>query len=64
LLLYKERQRKIASYGGKCAHAYGKAHEWDEEEASIAGKKGGAKTRETYQRRKIEKALQKMRESA
>lgn len=36
-----ERQREIASMGGKAAHEKGTAHEWDEEEAEEAGRKGG-----------------------
>ncbi len=37
----KEKQRKIASRGGKAAHKSGKAHKWTKEEASLAGKLGG-----------------------
>lgn len=39
----KERQREIASSGGKAAHAQGKAHKWTagSAEASEAGRKGG-----------------------
>jgi uncharacterized protein len=38
----KEKQRRIASLGGKAAHAEGKkGHEWTPEEARIAGHKGG-----------------------
>ncbi len=36
-----ERQREIASMGGKAAHAKGMAHRFTSEEAKIAGKKGG-----------------------
>jgi general stress protein YciG len=36
-----ERQREIASKGGKAAHAKGRAHEFSPEEARIAGHKGG-----------------------
>ena len=36
-----ERQREIASKGGKAAHARGNAHEFSAEEARNAGKKGG-----------------------
>lgn len=36
-----EEQRKIASKGGKAAHAKGTAHEWTSEEAKVAGRKGG-----------------------
>ena len=41
----KERQREIASRGGKAAHAQGKAHTWSSAEARIAGKKGGSVSR-------------------
>jgi hypothetical protein len=37
------KQRAIASKGGKAAHEKGRAHEWTSEEASVAGKKGGAR---------------------
>ncbi len=37
----RERQREIASKGGKAAHQKGTAHEWTPEEARIAGRKGG-----------------------
>lgn len=36
-----ERQREIASRGGRAAHQQGVAHEWSTEEARQAGKKGG-----------------------
>lgn len=36
-----ERQREIASQGGRAAHQQGVAHEWSAEEAREAGKKGG-----------------------
>jgi general stress protein YciG len=36
-----ERQREIASEGGKAAHEGGKAHEFTSEEAREAGRKGG-----------------------
>lgn len=36
-----EKQRQIASKGGKAAHKKGTAHEWDAEEAREAGRKGG-----------------------
>lgn len=38
----RDRQREIASKGGKAAHAKGTAHEFDSEEARRAGAKGGA----------------------
>ena len=37
-----EQQRRIASKGGKAAHAKGRAHEWTVEEAREAGRKGGS----------------------
>jgi len=36
-----EKQRNIASKGGKAAHIKGTAHEWSSEEARAAGRKGG-----------------------
>ncbi len=36
-----EKQRIIASKGGKAAHAKGTAHEWSSDEARAAGRKGG-----------------------
>ena len=36
-----ERQREIASKGGRAAHEKGTAHEWTPEEARRAGRKGG-----------------------
>jgi general stress protein YciG len=36
-----ERQREIASHGGRSAHARGTAHEFTAEEARQAGSKGG-----------------------
>lgn len=37
----KDRQKAIASKGGKAAHAKGTAHEFTSEEAREAGRKGG-----------------------
>ncbi|WP_299539920.1 KGG domain-containing protein [uncultured Herbaspirillum sp.] len=37
----KEKQRQIASMGGKAAHAKGAAHEFSSAEAREAGRKGG-----------------------
>ena len=36
-----EKQKQIASKGGKASHAMGKAHEFSSEEARGAGRKGG-----------------------
>ena len=45
----RDKQRAIASKGGKAAHKLGKAHQWDSLSASVAGRKGGAAT---HRRRK------------
>jgi uncharacterized protein len=37
----EEKQREIASKGGKAAHEKGTAHEFDSAEAAEAGRKGG-----------------------
>ncbi|KAB7763762.1 stress-induced protein [Xanthomonas maliensis] len=37
----EDKQREIASKGGKAAHASGNAHEFDSKEARDAGRKGG-----------------------
>ena len=36
-----QRQKEIASAGGRAAHRQGVAHEWSSEEAREAGRKGG-----------------------
>jgi general stress protein YciG len=38
-----EKQRAIASKGGKKAHSKGTAHRWTSETAAAAGKLGGKK---------------------
>src|SRR5262245_16763441 len=40
-----EKQREIASKGGRAAHEKGTAHEWTAEEARSAGRKGGQVSR-------------------
>lgn len=40
-----QRQREIASEGGRAAHRQGVAHEWSSEEAREAGRKGGQNSR-------------------
>ncbi len=40
-----EKQREIASKGGRAAHQKGTAHEWTSEEARNAGRKGGQVSR-------------------
>lgn len=37
----EDKQREIASKGGKAAHEKGTAHEFDSQEAQEAGSKGG-----------------------
>jgi general stress protein YciG len=37
----RDKQREIASRGGKAAHAQGRAHEFTTDEARAAGRKGG-----------------------
>ena len=37
----RNKQRQIASKGGKAAHQKGTGHEWTSEEAREAGRKGG-----------------------
>src|ERR1043165_8140163 len=37
----REKQKEIASKGGRAAHAKGTAHEFDSSEAREAGRKGG-----------------------
>ena len=36
-----DRQKRIASEGGRAAHKQGVAHEWNRDEAREAGRKGG-----------------------
>jgi len=40
-----EKQREIASKGGRAAHEKGTAHEWSADEARNAGRKGGQVSR-------------------
>lgn len=37
----RDKQREIASKGGRAAHEKGTAHEWTSDEARAAGRKGG-----------------------
>jgi general stress protein YciG len=37
----RDKQREIASKGGKAAHEKGTAHQWTSDEARNAGRKGG-----------------------
>ena len=40
-----DKQREIASKGGRAAHLKGTAHQWTSEEARAAGRKGGQVSR-------------------
>lgn len=40
----RNKQREIASKGGRTAHEKGRAHKWSSEEAREAGRKGGLAT--------------------
>jgi general stress protein YciG len=46
----RNKQRDIASKGGKAAHQKGTAHEWTSEEAREAGRKGGMAGHRSRQR--------------
>lgn len=37
----KQRQKAIASAGGRTAHERGTAHKWTSSEARVAGQRGG-----------------------
>jgi uncharacterized protein len=39
----ENQRRQIASRGGRAAHQTGNAHQWNEHEAAVAGRKGGQK---------------------
>jgi uncharacterized protein len=41
----RDKQREIASKGGRAAHVKGTAHEWSQSEAREAGRKGGLASR-------------------
>ncbi len=45
----RDKQRVIASKGGKAAHVRGTAHEWTVDEAREAGRKGGIASRRNQQ---------------
>jgi general stress protein YciG len=51
-LMDPQRQREIASLGGKQAHLEGRAHVFTSEEARAAGRKGGLATK-TYGRKSL-----------
>lgn len=47
--LWSERRKEIASQGGKISHVSGKGHEFSSEEAQVAGRIGGLKSRKAKQ---------------
>jgi general stress protein YciG len=49
-----EKQREIASKGGKAAHMSGHAHQFTTEEARVAGRKGGESRGRNYQLRQAD----------
>ncbi len=52
----RNKQREIASKGGKAAHQKGTAHEWTTEEAREAGRKGGLASHRVRRARGIDQA--------
>ena len=46
-----EKQKAIASKGGKAAHAKGRGHEWTSETARAAGARGGEVSARNYRAR-------------
>jgi len=53
-----DKQRLIASKGGRAAHAKGTAHEWTKEEARAAGRKGGESRGTRHHSTTLEGSLQ------
>ena len=54
----RNKQREIASKGGKAAHQKGTAHEWTSEEAREAGRKGGMASHRRKQQQQPDAAAQ------
>jgi len=52
----RNKQREIASKGGKAAHQKGTAHEWTSDEAREAGRKGGMASHRRKQDQSAESA--------
>ena len=52
----QNKQREIASKGGRAAHSKGAAHQWTCEEAREAGRKGGMASHRKRQERLGEKS--------
>ena len=53
----RNKQREIASKGGKAAHQKGTAHEWTSEEAREAGRKGGMASHRRKQQQSGESSM-------
>jgi general stress protein YciG len=54
----RQKQREIASKGGRVAHEKGTAHEWTREEARAAGRKGGVASHRFQQQQQEKKAAE------
>jgi len=52
------KRREVSSKGGKAAHAKGTAHMWSREEASAAGRKGGAASAQRRKARSISESAE------
>lgn len=48
-----QKQRAIASKGGRAAHERGTAHEWTPEQARVAGRKGGIMSHQRSRERQV-----------
>jgi uncharacterized protein len=46
-LMSRDQRRKVARWGGIAAHQSGNCHEWNSEEARMAGRKGARARRKT-----------------
>ena len=60
----RNKQREIASKGGKAAHQKGTAHEWTSEEAREAGRKGGMASHRRKQQQGETGGLENPRDTA
>ena len=56
----RDKQREIASKGGRAAHLKGTAHRWTEEEAKEAGRKGGAASHRNGHRTAVKDAAEEV----
>lgn len=53
----RDKQRRIASLGGKAAHLKGTAHKWTHEEAKEAGRRGGVRRGLNSRLRRLQEGL-------